>query len=121
MPWIPILRRIYEFESVRVSGPGSWKRDVRDCLWTFEDLSNELALDGKMQGDFRRVVEWLVRNRQAMKVPGGSGLSGVRYLSRVAELVRLLGHTPEYWHRGRPAVEAVRWLIEDKRIPTREI
>ncbi len=119
--WIPSLRRIYEFESALVSGPGSWKRDIRECLWSLEDLSEALSLDNEAQIQVRRLVEWLVRNRQALKVPGANGTREIRYLTRIAELVRLLGHTPEYWHRGRPAVEAVRWLVEDKRIPRREI
>src|SRR5437773_12357701 len=120
---IPILRRIYEFESLRVSGPGSWKRDINDCLWTFDELAKELGLDLTQQREYRAVVDWLVGQRQAMRVPSPSPHSGsnVRYISRMAEIVRLLGHTPEYWHRGRPAVEAVRWLVEDKLVPKRSI
>ncbi len=40
-----------------------------------------------------------------------------KYLTRVAELVRTVGHTYEYWSKGRPAVSATRWLVEDKKVP----
>ena len=47
--------------------------------------------------------------------------SPARYITRTGELVRTLGHTYEYWHRGRPGVTATRWLVEDKKIPERTI
>src|SRR5690349_10773980 len=106
---IPILRRIYEFESLRVSGPGSWKRDINDCLWTLDELAKELGLDLTQQREYGAVVDWLVSHRQAMRITPADSKGKERHISRVAEIVRLLGHTPEYWHRGRPAVEAVRW------------
>ena len=42
-----------------------------------------------------------------------------KHITRVAEIVRILGHTYEYWHKGRPSVSATRWLIEDKQVPAR--
>jgi DEAD/DEAH box helicase/PLD-like domain len=61
----------------------------------------------------------MVKNRHAMKVPSDDGTE--KYITRVAETVRLLGHTVEYWHNGRPGVDAVRWLVEYKKVPKREI
>lgn len=112
--WLSVLRTIYEFESTRISGPASWRKDIRDVLWSIDQV--------KGNGDaarFSEVVDWMVQNRHAMRVqaPG----MPPRYISRVGETVRLLGHTPEYWHRGRPGIEAVRWLLEDKKVPRREI
>ena len=44
-----------------------------------------------------------------------------KYVSRVAETVRLLGHNYEYWTRGRQGIDSIRWLIEEKKIPDRKI
>jgi hypothetical protein len=118
--WIPLLRQIYEFESTRLSRPGSWHLDIKDCLWSFEELTRSLGMqDEKDIERYKQLVSWMVKNRHAMKVPG-DGASD-RYITRVAETVRLLGHTVEYWHRGRPGVEAVRWLVEFKKVPKREL
>ena len=119
--WIPTLKTIYEFESTKVSGPGSWRRDIRDCLWTLDELVKEAGIEEGSRPEYQTLIDWLVENRHAMKVAPRETNNSVRYITRVAEIARLLGHTPEYWHRGRPAVEAVRWLIEDKRVPARII
>ena len=116
--WIEILRRIYEFESSRLSGPGSWKKDIRAALWSFEELASVLGLDLRVQDDYRTVLDWLVQTRHAMRVEAPNKSL---FITRVAEIVRLLGHTPEYWHRGRPGIDAVRWLVDNKRVPRREI
>lgn len=119
MRWVPSLRDIYQFEASRLSRPGSWKTDIRDVLWTFEEFTRELKLDAKQSKDHLDLLEWMVKNRHAMKVGRKEGPP--QYLTRVAEIVRLLGHTYEYWHRGRPAIEAVRWLVEFKQVPRREV
>ncbi|MDG6920636.1 MAG: DEAD/DEAH box helicase [Nitrososphaerota archaeon] len=112
--WLGTLRAIYEFESARVSGPASSRKDIRDVLWSLDDVSG-----GEDQARFVEVMDWMVANRHAMRVQ----VSGMppRFITRVGETVRLLGHTPEYWPRGRPGIEAVRWLLEDKKVPRREI
>jgi len=112
--WLATLRTIYEFESTRVSGPASWRKDIKDVLWTIDDIRGK-----EDAGRLSEVVDWMVQNRHAMRVeaPG----SPPRFITRVAETIRLLGHTPEYWHRGRPGIEAVRWLLEDKKVPRRDI
>jgi len=118
--WIPILHRIYGFESSRVSGPGSWKKDIRDVLWTLDELTSTLGLAEERQTkQYQAVIDWLVKSRHAMRIRHPDGR--VLHITRVAEIVRLLGHAPEYWHRGRPGVDAVRWLVEYKRVPRRDI
>ena len=116
---IPILHRIYEFESSRVSGPGSSKRDIRDVLWTFADLTSALGLEEIQTEQYRVVIDWLLKNRHAMAIEHPDGR--ILHITRVAEIARLLGHAPEYWHRGRPGVDAVRWLVDYKRVPRRDI
>src|SRR6266566_2906244 len=116
--WLPIMKDIYEFESARISGAGSWKKDIDSVLWYFDDLASMLGLDSGQRREYKQVIDWLVKNRQAMAIQDALGQ---KYTTRVGETVRLLGHTIEYWHRGRPGVEAVRWLIEPKRIPKRNI
>jgi hypothetical protein len=117
--WIPILHRIYEFESSRVSGPGSSKRDIRDILWTFAELISALGLEQSKTKEYRAVIDWMIKNRHAMAIENPDGR--VLHITRVAETVRLLGHAPEYWHRGRPGIDAVRWLVEYKQVPKRDI
>jgi hypothetical protein len=116
--WIPLLKHIYEFEATRLSRPGSWHIDITDALWSFESLAEALKLENQNELDeYRKLINWMVESRQAMEVRG-DGMPE-RYITRVAETVRLLGHTVEYWHRGRPGIEAVRWLIEYKKVPKR--
>ncbi len=118
--WISALRRIYEFESGRISGPGSWRRDIAEALWTQGELIETLHLTPNESKEYAAVVDWMVKHRHAMKVPG-SREGQPRFITRVAEIVRILGHTHEYWRNGRPAVDAIRWLIENKRVPRRDI
>ena len=66
------------------------------------------------------MINWLVDERQMMRIPGDE-TAPERYISRVGEIVRIIGHGYEYWYRGRPGTNATRWLIEDKKIPERII
>jgi len=79
--WVPTLRGIYEFESARISGPGSWKKDIRDVVWTIDDLARTLRLDEKTRKHNAEVIDWMVQNRHVMRivVPGGEA----RYITRV--------------------------------------
>jgi superfamily II DNA or RNA helicase len=113
------LKKLYEFESFRVSGPGSYKRDLQDTLWTLNDLKSSLHLSDCELKDFEKLISSLLKDKEIMQihVPDGED----KYLTRVAETVRLLGHNYEYWFRGRPGIDSVRWLVEDKKIPVRDI
>jgi superfamily II DNA or RNA helicase len=113
------LRRLYEFESSRVSGPGSYKRDVNDVMWTLGELQSALSLSPDEVKEFERLISQLSQKRGIMKVPGQNGYD--KYVTRTAEIVRLLGHNYEYWYRGRQSIDSVRWLTEDKKIPNRDI
>ncbi len=118
--WISLLKRVYEFESTRVAAPGSFRRDIRDVLWTREELQNNLNLEDTEKDDLRSLLDFLFKSRQLMRIPPGDGFAE-RFVTRVAEIVRVLGHTYEYWHRGRPGVNVVRWLVEEKKVPARTI
>lgn len=117
---VPYLRRIYEFESGRVSGPGSFSRKLTDIWWTLDDLAAYLETDSAETRKFTDLIGRLRQHRQLMEIPGEEGQPN-HYVTRVAETVRLLGHGYEYWQRGRPGIEAVRWLVEEKRVPARAI
>jgi hypothetical protein len=118
LKWIQLLRSIYEFESIRVAGPGSYKRDISDCLWTTNDLFAANPGLEQSKAQIEELLKYLEKNRQIMIVRR----EGVpHHITRVAEIVRLLGHTYEYWHQGRPCVTATRWLIDDKRFPRKEV
>ncbi len=114
--WLPLLKKIYEFESGRVAGPGSSRRDIREVLWSFDELVESHALSREERATLEDLIGYLQRHRQLMRIPGHDG-GPERFVTRVAETVRLLGHTYEYWYRGRPGIEAVRWLVEYKEIP----
>ena len=116
--WLPMLKSLYKFESDRVSGPGSERRFLDGVIWSREEAMERIALARQFPDDFDTLLSFLLEERQAMEFPG-EGDS--RYITRVGELVRRLGHTYEFWYRGRPTVAATRWLVENKSIPCRDI
>lgn len=116
LEWLPLLRDLYRFEETLVSGPGSHKRRFSDVIWTKKAAISSLNLDEIQITDFEQLLEYLAKERQLMVVPLQNS-DETKYLTRVAELVRTVGHTYEYWSKGRPAVSATRWLIEDKKVP----
>ena len=118
--WLPLLKQLYQFESGKISGPGSQKRDINDSIWTLEEFYHSVTLSENQKENFVRMINWLVDERQMMRIPGDE-TAPERYISRVGEIVRIIGHGYEYWHRGRPGINATRWLIEDKKIPERII
>lgn len=113
------LRRLYEFESSLVSGPGSYRKDINDVLWSFEELQSALSLTQNEAVSFNDLVQKLLKEGNLMKVSFPD--RPPKYVTRVAETVRLLGHNYEYWYRGRQSIDSVRWLIEEKKIPKRDI
>jgi hypothetical protein len=117
--WIPLLKALYEFEASRLSGSGSWHRDINEIVWSLETLGASPGFTGTSIGELQRLVDWLVQDRMAMRIDRES--QGVVYVTRVAELVRLLGHVPEYWPSGRPGTDAIRWQVEYKTVPQRHI
>lgn|GEM_PF-2784321 len=116
LEWLPLLRDLYRFEETLVSGPGSHKRRFSDVIWTKKAAISSLNLDEIQITDFEQLLEYLAKERQLMVVPLQNS-DETKYLTRVAELVRTVGHTYEYWSKGRPAVSATRWLVEDKKVP----
>ena len=75
-----------------------------------------MKLNEQESADFDELLQYLSENRQIMVVPENSE-GDSRYLTRVAEIVRTVGHTYEYWSKGRSVISATRWLIEDKKVP----
>jgi len=113
------LKKLYEFESSKVSGPGSYRRDIKSVMWTKRELQLGLSLSSEDLKDFEKLIQYLVEKRELMRVPMQDGDD--RYVTRVAETVRLLGHNYEYWFRGRQGIDSVRWLVEYKTVPVRSI
>lgn len=114
--WVPLLKRLYEFEAARVEGPGSSHRDIQDVLWTQELATKALALSSHDASEFSELLIHLEKRHQIMRIPEFEG-KPERFITRVAETIRLLGHSYEYWFRGRPGIDAVRWIVEEKRVP----
>ena len=118
--WLPLLRELYRFEAGRISGPGSERRGLDETIWTRDLVFESIPIAASAPEQFDALIEFLLEGRQAMEFPATEG-SPTRYITRTGELVRTLGHTYEFWHRGRPGVTATRWLVEDKKIPERTI
>jgi len=115
---IQMLKSIYLHESMKLSGPSSFHSDINDVMWTLDDLKESLSLDQEQFGKISSLIDELHRKNHLMKV---DKKGCTKYVSRVAEIVRLLGHNYEYWYNGRPGIEATRWIIEDKVVPERNI
>ena len=117
--WIGTLKAIYDFESTRAAGPGSYHKDINEVLWTREDLLSGMPGLRDDTENLDALLEWMEQERQVMVIRPEDG--DAKYITRTAEIVRLLGHTYEYWHRGRPGMDATRWLVEEKKFPSRAI
>jgi superfamily II DNA/RNA helicase len=114
---IELLRAIYELESVRASGPRSYATTLDDVAWTPQEVLRRADIEAEAK-ELESFVSELVDHDQAMRIP----IDGTtRYVTRVAETIRLIGHGYEYWERSRPGFEAVRWLVERKTIPDRTV
>jgi superfamily II DNA or RNA helicase len=112
--------RIYRFESKKVSGPGSNKRDINQILWTKKEIIDSLRLNQFDILKLEKLLNSLKQQNYLMIVPKWkNGQDG--FVTKTAETIRLLGHTYEYWNRGRPGIDATRWEIVPKYIPLRNI
>ena len=115
-----LLLDVHRYEATKVAGPGSSRKDIRDVLWTLDEVIDSLGLDEKGASSLTSLVDYMRASNEVMTVPDfRDGDAG--HVSRMAETIRLLGHTYEYWHRGRPGADAVRWLPVAKDIPDRNI
>lgn len=112
--------RLYRFESSRVAGPGSSRRGINDVLWTRQEAVDSLGLDDEGTELLDSLLDSFLEQRHLMVVPewkdGDDG-----HITRTAETLRLLGHSYEYWQRGRPGIDATRWEVVPKYIPRRFI
>ncbi len=118
--FIPILKCIYELESSRVSGPASSLRKFSDAIWTKDELEIYIHRKSLEITLVDELIEKLIKSRQIIKIRSDDDHPN-RFLSRLGETIRLLGHTYEYWHRGWPTIKASRWVIEDKLVPQHSI
>ena len=118
--WLPLLRDLYRFESSRVAGPGSNELDIGSVIWSLEEAREALDLNQEGLDNLEDLVSFLDEKRQVMRFPESQNRPD-KFLTRIADTVRNLGHTYEYWHRGRAGVTATRWLVENKQIPRRTI
>ena len=112
--------RLHKFESTKVSGPGTSRRKITDILWTKKDAINIMSVSEEEIDIFESLLLSLEKQNHLMKIPEClDGKDG--YVTRTAETLRIIGHTYEYWHRGRPGIDAIRWEIVPKKIPRRDI
>ena len=112
--------RLHRFEATKVAGPGSSRKKITDVLWSLEEVIGYLALSEVEKSVFERLIKSLQDQNHLLKIPEGiDGVDG--YITRTAETLRIIGHTYEYWPRGRPGVDAIRWEIVPKYIPRRDM
>jgi len=114
-----ILFRIHVLEESRIAGPGSAKKDIRDVLWNLKDLQPYLSPEVSIE-HVKAVIGKMKSVNEILEISGTQDAES-RYITRTAETIRLLGHTYEYWHQGRPGIDALRWIPERKMIPSRSI
>ena len=108
--------RLHRFEATKVAGPGSSRRKVTDVLWTIEEAKLALELIEEEHQTFDKLIKSLQEQNHLLKISESvDGKDG--YISRTAETLRIIGHTYEYWPRGRPGVDAIRWEVVPKYIP----
>src|SRR5436309_2989435 len=100
--FVPLLKKLYEFEASRVSGPGSPRRKISEILWSRDELIEKAHLGSDETKILPKLLKVMNDRRAIMEVKFENPKQPVRYVSRVAETVRLLGHGYEYWHKGRP-------------------
>lgn len=112
--------QLFEFEALKVAGPGSSRRKLTDVMWTVSGVKEALRFNDEEERVFYRLLRHMIKNNQLMQIPGAVNKEDA-YISRTAETLRIIGHTYEYWNRGRPGVDAVRWEILPKVIPVRNI
>ena len=106
--------------SSRVAGPGSSRRKITDVLWKLDDAIKYMSLDDAETHTFHELIASL-RNQNHLLIVPGSLDDEDGYITRTAETLRIIGHPYEYWHKGRPGVDAIRWEIVPKQIPRRNI
>jgi hypothetical protein len=112
--------RLYSFESSKISGPGSCRRDIREVLWTRSEAIASIGIDEEEELVLDSLLESMGKQKQLMRIPNWDGEED-GFVSRNAETIRILGHCYEYWRRGRPGIEATRWEVVPKKIPDRDI
>ena len=115
---LTLLKTLYAFESDRVRG-AEVNTVTLQRPWTIDEAMEVLCGDGTQVADLQSLLDEMKEQRQLLTIPKPD--SPQRHMTRVGELVRRLGHTYEYWRLGRPTMMATEWLIEDKRIPKRDI
>jgi hypothetical protein len=114
-----ILLQVHILEESRIAGPGSSKKDICDILWSLTDLQPLLPTNISLE-DVKTVIGKMKLVNEILEISGEDD-SESKYITRTAETIRLLGHTYEYWHQGRPGIDALRWIPERKMIPSRKI
>ena len=101
--------------------PRFFQEKLTDVMWTVSDVKSSLGLTSDEERDFNvGLLRHLLKENQLMRIPGAVDGNDA-HISRTAETLRLVGHTYEYWNRGRPGVDAVRWEIVPKVMSVRNI
>ena len=117
---VKLALKLFEFESTKVAGPGSSTRKITDVIWTLKEAIKYMSLDSEGKVTFAELISSLKKQNHLLIIPNSiNGEDG--YVTRTAETLRIIGHTYEYWHKGRPGVDAIRWEIVPKQIPRRNI
>lgn len=126
--YVDALLSIYELEAKKIAGPGSHRRNIQETLWTVDELMEDISKN-PLRTVSRLDVENLLKRmkkegmekkeRELLVVTDANGTE--KYTTRTAETIRVMGHAYEYWHKGRPGTESIRWIVEEKKVPNRTI
>ncbi len=116
--WLEKLKAIYDYESNKISGPGSYRNDINRVLWEKSDMLDFLRTNNIHTDGLDELLDWLEDNRQLIHIQEDGT---EKFLTRVGETIRILGFNYEYWPRCNVGVDTVRWLVDDKKIPEYDI
>ena len=101
--YLPILHKIYEFESKRISGSHGGQKKFSDCYWTEDEICKYVCKElGKSKKEIKSDINELINMlsssdaRHLLRFRKG----GVyQHITRVAEMIRTTGNLHEFHDR----------------------
>lgn len=114
---LPVLHKLYEFESARVSGSHGGQRRFSECIWKRDEalafVSTECDLDSQEAGiRLDELIEMMsdldARHMLRFEIDGVN-----HHITRVAEMVRTVGNLHEFQDRQADHDDPMKYSIID--------
>jgi superfamily II DNA/RNA helicase len=101
--FLPILHKIYEFESKRISGSHGGQKRFSDCYWTIDEISKYVCEElGKGEQEIKPDINELISilsNSDARHLLRFRKGEVYQHITRVAEMIRTTGNLHEFHDR----------------------